>query len=254
MALDFTLRKYRELCELVARVNIQTLSVREYLEFESCNGSILIMRHDIDRYPKAALRMAKLEREYDITSSYYFRMKRGLFIPAIIQDIARLGHEIGYHYEVVDKAKGNLEKAVDMFVKELAQFRKLYDVKTIAMHGNPLSKWDNKAIWSKYDFTHYGIIGEAYLSIDYSKVIYLSDTGRTWMPGKYKVKDFIPDHSVPPSQPCIASTNDLMNFLRENDRDICLLVHPNRWSANWHAYIYQWVFDTIGNQVKKLFS
>lgn len=254
MALDFTLKKYKELCRLLLKAGIQTSSVQEYLKSEVRNEVVLILRHDVDRYPKAALRMAEIERKYNITSSYYFRMKKGVFIPSVIEYIKKLGHEIGYHYEVVDKAKGNLEKAIGIFTEELQEFRKFYDVKTIAMHGNPLSKWDNRAIWTKYDFRDYGIIGEAYLSIDYSKVIYLSDTGRTWMPGKYKIKDFIPSRFVAQAFSLdIASTIELMDFLRKNNRDICLLVHPNRWSANWYEYIYQLVFDMMGNQIKKLF-
>jgi len=212
------------------------------------------MRHDVDRYPKAALRMAEIERKYNITSSYYFRMKKGVFIPSIIEYIGRLGHEIGYHYEVVDKAKGNLEKAIGIFIEELQEFREFYDVKTIAMHGNPLSRWDNRTIWTKYDFRDYEIIGEVYLSIDYNKVIYLSDTCRTWSQNKPAIRDFIPGRSVAQDISLgIASTDGLMQFLRGNGRDTCLLIHPNRWSANWYEYIYQLVFDMMGNQVKKLF-
>jgi hypothetical protein len=31
----------------------------------------------------------------------------------------------------------------------LKEFRKICDVKTICMHGNPLSKWTNKDVWDK---------------------------------------------------------------------------------------------------------
>ena len=249
MALDFTLRKYEELCKFLVDEGIKTLRMDEYLESKSCNGRNLIMRHDIDRYPASALEIAKIENKWNIVSSFYFRMKGGVFIPSLIKDILRLGNEIGYHYEVVDKAEGDLEKAVEIFGGELEEFRKICDVKTIAMHGNPLSKWDNKAIWSKFNFKDYGIIGEAYLSIDYSKVVYLSDTGRTWAKGKRKVKDIAPDSR---EQLLIASTNELMDFLKTCEQDVCLLVHPNRWSANWHDYVYQWTYDTMGNIVKNL--
>jgi len=247
MTLDFTLKKYEDLCKFFVSEKIHTLRMGEYLESKSCNRRNLIMRHDVDRYPASALEIAKIENRWNIVSSFYFRMKKSVFIPSLIKDILSLGHEIGYHYEVVDKAEGDLEKAIEIFAGELEEFRKICDVKTIAMHGNPLSKWDNKVIWSKYDFKDYGIIGEPYLSIDYSKVVYLSDTGRSWVTGRHKVKDYAPGFH---EQLRVASTDELMDFLRKCDQDVCLLAHPNRWSANWHDYIYQWTYDTMGNIVK----
>ena len=46
------------------------------------------------------------------------------------------------------------------------------------MHGSSLSKWDSKNLWKKYNYTDYGIIGESYFDIDFSKVLYLADTGK----------------------------------------------------------------------------
>ena len=34
-----------------------------------------------------------------------------------------LGHEIGYHYEVLSKANGDYEKAMKLFEQELSEFR-----------------------------------------------------------------------------------------------------------------------------------
>lgn len=45
------------------------------------------------------------------------------------------------------------------------------------MHGNPLSPRDNRELWKKYKFKDFGIIGEAYLSIDFNEVSYFTDTG-----------------------------------------------------------------------------
>jgi hypothetical protein len=59
--------------------------------------------------------MALIEHEYGIRSTYYFRTVKEVFQPDIIRKIADHGHEIEYHYEVLDKAK------------------------TICMHGNPLT-------------------------------------------------------------------------------------------------------------------
>ena len=69
---------------------------------------------------------------------------------------------------------------VEDFRINLEKFREIYPVKTICMHGSPLSKYDNRLLWEKYDYRDFGIIGEPYFDIDFSEVLYLTDTGRRW--------------------------------------------------------------------------
>ncbi len=55
--------------------------------------------------------------------------------------------------------------------------------------GSPTSKFDSRDLWKKYDYRDFGIIGEPYFDIDFSKVLYLSDTGRRWDGDKFNVRD-----------------------------------------------------------------
>lgn len=105
--------------------------------------------------------MAQIEHEYGIRSTYYFRTVKDVFKPMIIKKIASLGHEIGFHYEVLDKAKGDVKKAIEIFEKELRELREVADVTTICMHGNPLTFWVNRDLWTNYSFDDFGIISEA---------------------------------------------------------------------------------------------
>ncbi len=59
------------------------------------------------------------------------------------------------------------------------------------MHGSPVSKWDSRLIWKKYDYKKLGIIGEPYFDVDFSKVLYLTDTGRRWDGEKVSIRDKI---------------------------------------------------------------
>jgi hypothetical protein len=80
------------------------LTVYSYLVLEGKkNNKLVVLRHDIDRKQKNALRMAKLEHELGIQSTYYFRFPY-TFKPELIGKIHDLGHEVGYHYEVLSKA------------------------------------------------------------------------------------------------------------------------------------------------------
>jgi hypothetical protein len=73
-----------------------------------------------------------------------------------------------------------IDLAYESFCGNLERLRENFDVKTICMHGSPLSRFDNRIIWEKYDYRELGIIGEPYLDVDFSEVFYLTDTGRRW--------------------------------------------------------------------------
>ena len=83
----------------------------------------------------------------------------------IIKQIADLGHEIGYHYENLSTCGGDLRLSIDDFRLNLEKLRKIYPVETICMHGSPLSKFDNRKLWERYDYRDFGIIGEPYFDI-----------------------------------------------------------------------------------------
>jgi hypothetical protein len=100
---DFTLEKYKKLCLALLDSGYTPLTVYSYLTGKPKNNKLVVLRHDIDRRPGNALRMAELEHELGIQSTYYFRFPY-TFKPDIIGKIHDLGHEIGYHYEVLSKA------------------------------------------------------------------------------------------------------------------------------------------------------
>jgi|ERR1035437_5345325 hypothetical protein len=58
------------------------------------------------------------------------------------------------------------------------------------MHGSPLSKYDSKDLWKKYNYRDYKIIGEPYFDVDFNKVFYLTDTGRRWDGEKVSVTKY----------------------------------------------------------------
>jgi sporulation protein YlmC with PRC-barrel domain len=208
------------------------------------------MRHDVERQIKNALKMAEIEESFGIKATYYFRFCKDKSVLEAISKVARLKHEIGYHYEVLDKAKGDFQRAQQMFVEELNYLRKICDINTISMHGNPLTPWLNRDIWKEYDFKNYGILGEAYLSVNFNEVIYLSDTGRSWHPLKYKIKDFPPDKStLELSGQKIGTLEDIIFLIKKGPMpNIYLNIHPDIWSAN----IFEWSFKLIYQNIRNI--
>ncbi|MBN2239590.1 MAG: hypothetical protein JW712_07440 [Dehalococcoidales bacterium] len=250
---DYSLSKYSSVCHAINNANYSSVTFTEFLSAKTSHDKTIILRHDVDRKIGNALEMAKLEYEHNIKSTYYFRMNPSTFVPKIIHEIELLGHEIGYHYEVLDKAKGNYSLAYDIFIKELNEIRKVADVKSICMHGNPLTKWDNRDIWGKYRFQELGVVGEAYLSI--SDVIYLSDTGRTWN-SKYKIKDWLPNNpnkEIMKISNSVNTTDDLIRLINTNKNfPLYILTHPERWNDQPFSWIVSYTVDSSVNLVKTL--
>lgn len=208
---------------------------------------VAILRHDVDRKIKNALQMAELEHDLGIQSSYYFRYPY-TFKPEIIKQIQSLGHEIGYHYETLSKAKGDLDKAAALFEEELAAFRNICEVKTICMHGSPLSPHDNRDLWEKYDFQKFNINGEAYLSITGKNLRYLTDTGRNWN-GKNSMRDVMSSAQAVP----VDTTIDLIKWIEySHEKWIYLTVHPERWALNKNDWIIGTLSDSAVNMGKKI--
>lgn len=252
MERDFTLSKYEQLIESITDGNYITTTVRNYLL--SAPSKCIILRHDVDRDVQLALKMAETESKYDIQSTYYFRHTEDVFKPEIMLKIANLGHEIGYHYETMDKAKGNIDKAAEIFNAELEEFRDFVDIDTVCMHGNPLFSWSNRDLWNKYKLSDFNLIGEPYISIDYSKTLYLTDTGRTWANKNIRVKDKVSANNKSNNLLVnnVSSTDDVIELIQnEITPQICILVHPNRWSDNYAKWVQELILQNIKNIGKK---
>lgn len=250
MNLDFTLEKFSELCKIV-KENYRTITVAEYLSSNNLlekSEKFAIMRHDVDRKPKNSLNTAMIEHKLGIRATYYFRTNDDIFCPEIIQEIEGMGHEVGYHYETLGKAKGNYKEAIELFKYELDKFRKICNVKTICMHGDPLSKYDNRDLWKSYDFRNFGILGEAYLSIG-KDVNYYSDTGRSWN-SKNNIRDFIHDKN---ENKIVDTTDDMIDMIKgDKINKLYILTHPERWSSGNVEWSFNYAKDSVFNTGKKI--
>ena len=250
MSRDFTLAKYGELLDTLQRAGYQMLPVGEFI-VQKGPLPCAILRHDVDRREERALAMALLEKERGIRSSYYFRMGRGLGKAEVVLRIRALGHEVGYHYEVLSKAGGDREKARKIFGDELSRLRQMAEVRTAAMHGRPFSPWNNLSLWETCCPEDFGLLGEAYLSFGrFSEAVYLSDTGRGWNSGENLRDRFSPEGPGTPGP--FSSTGELIRFLGEKPSPVVyLLAHPNRWTSGPGAWLLQWGEDACANWLKR---
>jgi hypothetical protein len=218
-----------------------------------------------------------------------------------------MGHEIGYHYEDVSlaakrqKTKGKRQKwensgsgqraqsseqeeelakiAIESFAENLERLREIVPVKTICMHGSPMSRWDSRLLWKYYNYRDFGIIGEPYFDVNFDEVLYLTDTGRRWngesvsvrdKPGRYDDlerkrrrdeetkarRDLSLSLSVPQSLSLSSqrfhSTFDIIKAAEEGKLPdkIMMTFHPQRWTDKLGPWVRELVWQNVKNAVK----
>jgi hypothetical protein len=235
-----------------------------------------------------------------LKGTYYFRAIKESWDEDIIKAISAMGHEIGYHYEDVDfaykllkkknispsqpptpkgeslpsgnqslpagqagasEAKELINTAIQLFEKNLTKIRKFAPVNTICMHGSPLSKYDNKLLWKYYNYKDFGIIGEPYFDIDFSKVLYLTDTGRRWNGDRVSIRDKINNNEGSPLGDKGASVGNKFNFKRTSEiilavekeelpNQIMFTFHPQRWTNSPVLWTKELVWQNVKNVMK----
>jgi hypothetical protein len=265
--LDFTNNTYIKLLNALLSLGYSFQTFNEF--FKSPESEFIILRHDVDRLSNNTLKLAQIENSIGLNSTYFFRMKnKGIdtYHEKIIKKIANMGHEIGYHYEDLTITKGNLDKAYYSFYQNLKRLRTIYPIVTICMHGSPLSKYDSRKIWQKYDYRKLGIIGEPYFDVDYSQVLYLTDTGRRWDGNKFNLRDKVSKRSIVINDKLFNKIADFQNqfqfrstfeIIRSAElgilpNKIILNVHPQRWFNPGIDWAIELISQNFKNYVKYL--
>ncbi len=256
--MDFTMSKYCELLHAMQDKGYDFITFGRY-----CSGKetlsdkrFAILRHDVDLKAENSLATARMEHSLGIQASYYFRIVPRSNKAEIIKAIADLGHEIGYHYEDMTICNGNVQKAIVHFKHQLDYFRQYYPVETICMHGSPRSKFDGKDLWKSYDYHDFGIIGEPYFDVDFSRVFYLTDTGRRWDGFNVSIRDKIPfyqDEWI--KKGLVFHTTDDVIAAIENERipkQLMITTHPQRWTDDRVGWMKEFVSQSVKNVVKRL--
>ena len=245
--MDFTLKKYASLCAALVAADYRSLTHADFMRGDGHEGRIVLLRHDVDSRPRHAIKLAQIERDHGLTATYYFRTRGRAFDAEAIRAIHRLGHEVGYHYETLALAGGDMSRAVEQFRADVAMLRELAPIHTASMHGSPLSRYDNRAIWELVSPEDFGLVGEAYRDIDYGQVVYLNDTGRTWNPTRYNLRDVTGE--VP--RVLAESTDDLIALIAAGALDsVVISCHPERWPSNPVMWSLQAARDMVANCVK----
>jgi hypothetical protein len=228
---DFSFQMYRKLVFELKKQGYQFQCFEDFIQKPL--PKVAILRHDVDAKAYNSLRFAEMEKELDIRATYYFRMTKHSFVPRVIRSIVKLGHEIGYHYEDLSAAHGNMEQAISSFKKNLEVLRTYYPIKTICMHGKSMSVYDNRSIWNIYNYHDFDLIAEPYFDVDYDQVLYLTDTAQCWNGSKIALRDKVTSNY----HFSFTTTKDILDNIDKLPDQLLFTIHPQRWTDN----IIEWI-------------
>lgn len=246
---DFTLNRYGELIDGLREFIGPLCGVLRWHREGLKNG--VLVRHDVDRKPTNALAMAQLEEKKGVYTTYYFRVVGSAFNKDVIREVAALGHEVGYHYEDLTLARGDIARAHALFREHLDWLRELAPINTVAMHGSPLSRHNNADMWRQGELAAYGLQADAFLSLDYAGMPYFTDTGRSWSAGATNLRDKPASADAPPAG--VNSSRALLEFVdRTRPKRLSLSAHPERWAVSKSDWCLQFGKDAGVNAVKRI--
>jgi hypothetical protein len=248
---DFTLPKYAALLRALKENEYSTLIPYEPSGEPGEDGEnrTVILRHDIDKRSRLEVQFAELEARNGFRAIYYFRKTKKGFPAQTIKKVLSLTHEIGYHYETLAREKGDYQKALELFSRELKELRAIAPVRTICMHGSPLTKWDNRKLWERYDYHDFGLEYEPYLDTDFDEVLYLTDTGRRWDGRNVSLRD----KAGVRLRAKFRSTDEIIGALNDSTLPAKLLItsHPHRWESRPLPWLKELVWQSVKNVIKR---
>lgn len=197
----------------------------------------IVLKHDVEGSVPNAHKLASIEYKYGICGSYYvqaFLLKDPKNI-ALLQDMQAMGHEISYHYDVLDAHSGDYDAAQKDFQKYLDEFHYCgFKFKTICQHGNPVKQRIGYS--SNRDFFRNEDIRKRYpefvdMVVNYSKHVhtpyrYISDAGYRWniitLP---ETNDLYPDVK----NIKVGNFNKLLELVLQSKDSFIISTHPHRW-------------------------
>ncbi len=258
-----TFHRYRTILSELAEKGIHSCRVDSLIENGPTNGT-LYLKHDVESRLDSSVKMAKLEAELDHKATYY--IQGDLILDetgkAALIEIAKCGHEIAYHYDVLDANDGNYDSALIEFEYYLQNFKSQnFDVKTVCPHGNPTKQ---RTGWkSNKDFFRHNDIRSKFsnmidIVVDFPSIlpngIYLSDAGfNIRQINKIASNDSSNESAI--NDGTSIDWRDIENLVM-NNAGVVLSLHPHRFKDSvFMLLIQKIVFAILKNtyrSIKKL--
>lgn len=131
---DFTYSHYQETLKEIKKTH-------RFSNFLNCSDNDIILRHDVDVSLSSALKIAKIESDLGIESTFFILFHAELYNPfstkssTIVKEILCLGHKLGLHYNASFIVQNGLDPSKTI-AKEINILEQHYDttINVISAH------------------------------------------------------------------------------------------------------------------------
>lgn len=238
----FTFGAWQRFCERLKCEPITCRTAREVLH--DGGGHYLILKHDVETAVDRAYQMAQIEHNCGLRATYYVQayLLENEKNVHLLQEMQVMGHEITYHYDVLDAAKGDFVEAQRIFEQNRKRFTECgFAIETLCQHGNPIV--ERIGYSSNRDFFRSPETQRRYpqladIMVDFAEkakteFLYFSDAGRSVK----LIKDPMHNDLTPGVQDdvCVKNLNGVLPYLKENN---CIVsTHPHRYTTSAMSFV-----------------
>ena len=233
----FVYKKWEKFCRKMSENSIHSIPA---CEVTSDLSSYIVLKHDVETNVEHACRIAEIEHNYGHRGSYYVQanlLENSANVKLLLQ-MKKMGHEISYHYDVLDSNKGNIDSAIEEFEKKISLFESHgFKIVTVCQHGNPII--ERNGYNSNRDFFRSQRVQDLYpglsdIMVNFKEKVqteysYFSDAGRVFKFIYDPINNDITDSeskNIP-----YKDLDELYNALETNKGNI-ISMHPHRWTQS----------------------
>lgn len=223
---------------------------------QSKKSKWLVIKHDVETDVQRALDIAEIENKYGIKATYYVQSYLLEDNITLLTRIGNLGHEVTYHYDVLDSNNGDYSAARKEFEETISNFsHHNFEVKTVCPHGNPIIQRDG---WSSNkDFFRNEDIKKAFPEIldivvqlpelIQDNFVYISDAGYGWKKiGNINNNDIENKGDKPLSLETVIELVASHNLI--------ISAHPHRWRRSRLVALYRLYLFKLLRRTARLLS
>ena len=237
----FVHKKWDAFCKKLSENGIRSIPAKEV---DASQTVYLVLKHDVETDVSKAFAMAEIEQKYSHRGSYYvqaYLMNDAKNIE-MLSEMQKMGHEISYHYDVMDSCKGDIDKAIAEFDANIELFEKKgFKLQTLCQHGNPVV--ERVGYTSNRDFFRNERVQSLYpdlsdIMVDFktkykTEYFYFSDAGRHFQ----LIFDPINNDVVNSDDKNVLykDLNELFEALSAEQGNI-ISTHPHRWASSVLVY------------------
>ena len=177
-SVEFTYNSYNRLIDLLRKNGYEVASYDNFMSKDQC----VILRHDIDNSLSKAIKIAEIERNREVTSTYFLMITNEFYNvfslngSEQVEKIQDLGHEVGLHFDEYryPSIVGNPDAIIDKIIEdaELLSHITGKSVTKVSMH-----RPSKKIIESNLQVPN---MVNTYSNLFFSEFKYLSDSRRHW--------------------------------------------------------------------------